>query len=135
MKKLLFLTLCVAVLISGCASSGSNLNSRVDVLEKRMDRVEEDQTSIEEHFKSKGESITYVSTAQTSKEVSGKVSLSKRETQIALMNAGYYDGPVDGKLGKQSRKAIMAFQEDKDLKVDGIAGSQTQKALLKYLDN
>jgi N-acetylmuramoyl-L-alanine amidase len=59
--------------------------------------------------------------------------MSKKDIQKALKNAGYYDGPVDGKIGPKTRAAIKAFQGDKGLKEDGIPGSQTKEKLAKYL--
>jgi hypothetical protein len=58
---------------------------------------------------------------------------SSRQIQIALKNAGYYKGAIDGKLGKRSRKAIRQFQRDNHLKVDGKVGKRTWAALRKSL--
>lgn len=56
-----------------------------------------------------------------------------RQIQICLKNGGYDPGVVDGKMGKQTRMAIKAFQKDNNLKVDGKVGKQTWKLLGKYL--
>ena len=53
---------------------------------------------------------------------------------MALANAGYYDGKIDGKIGSVSTKAIKEFQKDNGLKVDGIVGGQTWAKLSEYLD-
>ena len=82
------------------------------------------------------ESVTYVSAVEvdrTSPRKHDKASMTKKDIQRALKNAGYYYGPIDGKLGKKSRKAIKEFQADNGLKVDGIVGRKTKKALLKHL--
>ncbi len=50
-----------------------------------------------------------------------------REMQKALMNRGYDLGKcgADGIFGKQTLKAVKAFQKDCGLKVDGVAGPLT----------
>ena len=61
-----------------------------------------------------------------------------KDLQNKLKTAGYEVGPIDGKFGPGTRKALMAFQKSKGLKVDGIAGPNTMKALApasEYLGN
>ncbi|MBU0534495.1 MAG: peptidoglycan-binding protein [Candidatus Omnitrophica bacterium] len=53
--------------------------------------------------------------------------------QTALKNAGFYKGPIDGKLGKQTQKAIVQFQKANGLKADGVIGEKTTAALSQYL--
>ncbi|MBI3323282.1 MAG: peptidoglycan-binding protein [Candidatus Omnitrophica bacterium] len=57
-----------------------------------------------------------------------------RQTQLALASAGFYQGPVDGKAGPKTLRAIREFQQAQGLKVDGIVGSSTRQALAKYLE-
>jgi len=59
--------------------------------------------------------------------------LSGKKIQKALRNAGYYVGPVDGKIGPGSRQAIRDFQRDHDLTVDGICGRRTWQKLKPFL--
>ena len=49
--------------------------------------------------------------------------------QTALNDAGYDCGRADGIFGKNTQKAVKAFQKAKGLKVDGIVGRQTWTAL------
>jgi len=56
-----------------------------------------------------------------------------QEIQIALKNAGYYTGAIDGKIGPKTKKAIEEFQKANNLKVDGIVGPKTWALLSKYL--
>lgn len=58
----------------------------------------------------------------------------KTEIQQALKNAGFYQGPVDGKIGPQTREAIRSFQQVNGLKVDGVVGKVTWSKLSAYLD-
>ena len=59
----------------------------------------------------------------------------KKQIQIALKNAGFYKGKIDGKLGPQTRQAIREFQKSKGLKPDGIIGQKTWEELRKFLKN
>jgi murein L,D-transpeptidase YcbB/YkuD len=56
-----------------------------------------------------------------------------KEIQTALARAGYYTGPIDGKIGPKSKRAIEEFQKAKGLKVDGKVGPKTWSELEKYL--
>lgn len=49
--------------------------------------------------------------------------------QQKLTSLGYSTGGVDGVYGKQTERAVIAFQRANGLSVDGIAGPQTLKAL------
>lgn len=53
--------------------------------------------------------------------------------QLALKNAGFYKGPINGKLGQKTRNAICRFQKSKRIKVDGAVGQKTWSCLKKYL--
>jgi carboxyl-terminal processing protease len=53
---------------------------------------------------------------------------------MALKNAGYDPGKIDGKMGKQSSEAIKAFQKANNLPVDGKVGKKTWSLLRDYLN-
>lgn len=55
--------------------------------------------------------------------------VSVADIQRALARAGLDPGPVDGKAGKKTKKAIRAFQRSHHLPVDGVIGSKTWAAL------
>jgi peptidoglycan hydrolase-like protein with peptidoglycan-binding domain len=57
-----------------------------------------------------------------------------KEIQMALKNAGFYAGVVDGKIGPQSKKAITDFQKANNLQADGKVGPKTWMVLGKYLN-
>jgi len=61
------------------------------------------------------------------------IQLSPRQIQRALKSAGFYQGPIDGKIGPKTKEAIIKFQKAKGLKADGIAGKRTSVELNKYL--
>jgi len=57
----------------------------------------------------------------------------RKKIQKALQKSGSYKGPIDGKFGPETQKAIAAFQKGHHLKSDGIIGTKTLEALQKYL--
>jgi peptidoglycan hydrolase-like protein with peptidoglycan-binding domain len=56
-----------------------------------------------------------------------------KQIQIALKKAGFYEGKIDGVIGRQTRKAVRAFQKSKGLNPDGVVGPKTWEELSKYL--
>ncbi len=49
--------------------------------------------------------------------------------QLALISYGYYNGAVDGVIGKQSKAALSRFQSDYGLKVTGTITPEVLNAL------
>ncbi len=56
-----------------------------------------------------------------------------KDIQIALKNAGFYNGDIDSKIGPKTRKAILEFQAKNNLAVDGKVGPKTWSVLKEYL--
>ena len=56
------------------------------------------------------------------------------EIQTALKNAGFYSGAIDGKIGPNSKKAIIEFQKNNELVADGKIGPKTWAVLSRYLN-
>lgn len=48
-----------------------------------------------------------------------------KELQTRLAQLGYVVGPLDGKFGAKTDRAVRNFQQEHGLKVDGIAGTRT----------
>ncbi|MBI4227756.1 MAG: peptidoglycan-binding protein [Candidatus Omnitrophica bacterium] len=71
--------------------------------------------------------------ARPSADAPGHRVLTAREIQQALQRAGFYEGPMDGKIGPNTRVAIKAFQSAHHLTADGVAGTQTMRALQPYV--
>lgn len=57
---------------------------------------------------------------------------SVRYLQQQLRDKGFYFGPIDGKNGPNTRRAVRDFQAAAGLPVDGRAGPQTRFALDRY---
>ena len=56
------------------------------------------------------------------------------DIQRALTNAGFDAGPVDGKMGPKTKRAIQEFQKKNDLVTDGIVGAKTWEKLKPYIN-
>ena len=52
-----------------------------------------------------------------------------QDIQTALMITGYYMGPIDGKIGPLTKKAINEFQKENKLQVDNKVGKKTWASL------
>jgi len=58
---------------------------------------------------------------------------SVKDVQLALRNAGLYEGTIDGVPGTGTKKAVQAFQKNNSLASDGIVGQKTWDKLKAYL--
>ncbi len=150
-----FLVIPFVLILTGCATGKrlQNLETKMDVLESKVNSVEQRQTAIEGQTGESRESEGYLkgklenTSHGSSTEVvtgtldknggylykSGKKFLTHKEIQLALKNAGFYNGPINGKIGKKAKKAIREFQKANGLKADGKVGSKTKDLLLQYL--
>ena len=152
--------LLLVVLLTGCATAQkpttvNQLQIRVGQIESQLDEQSDDVNELKDAVEtlvtsvdrlvSSRSSVTSVQRASTKMEESTtkssssgsqkilRVPVTAQEVQEALKIAGYYDGAIDGKLGSGSKRAIMAFQKDHDLKSDGIIGQKTWTELKNYL--
>ena len=57
--------------------------------------------------------------------------MNTRQIQALLVYLGYDPGEVDGLPGKNTRRAVLAFQAQEGLEQDGSPGPLTQAALLE----
>lgn len=144
MKKFVYFMIIPVLVLSlaGCASTKSgkprkkDIKTRVDVLETRVDDIEQKQAtavaapSAEQYSAStpvprdSGDSVSVGSSGSK---------MDKRDIQTALKNAGFYAGNIDGKIGPKTRQSIKDFQSANGLKADGVVGPKTLKALQRYL--
>jgi len=152
MRLKLFLAMPLILLLGGCATGRKlqNLETKVDVLETKVSSVEQRQSAIEGQTGESRESVGYIKGKVDSRGPStvvvtgaqgnegylyksGKKSLTHKDIQFALKNAGFYNGPIDGKIGKNTKKAIREFQKANGLKADGVVGKETKEKLAGYL--
>jgi len=136
----LVMALLLIIFISGCVSFPENekysaLEERVTKIEERVDKIEGGNAKLEEELQT------------TESKPSPKKKIDKMETpqkiirfpsnediQIALKNAGFYDGEIDGQIGTKTRNAIKEFQKQNDLEVDGVVGRNTWEVLGEFYD-
>ncbi|MDR0362607.1 MAG: peptidoglycan-binding protein [Planctomycetota bacterium] len=62
-----------------------------------------------------------------------RVPVPARTVQAALKEAGFYNGAIDGRIGRQSIAAITAFQRSQGITADGIVGRVTWQHLQAYV--
>ena len=123
----------LVIFLTGCATTEKTqdiqtkqLQSRINYLEQELQRKNQEISILEQGLeRTQGRAPT------TYKQKDGQ--LSNHQIQTALKNAGFYQGPIDGKIGPKTREAIRAFQKANGLKVDGIVGKRTSQELSKYL--
>ncbi len=145
MKKIFTLIVILSFSLTGCALfAPQDMTGEITNLKNRVSSIEDRQSFMETQLEEE-ENITYVAppkpkarttskkTSKTKGPISDKISLTRKEVQTALKNAGYYDGAIDGKIGNRSKEGIKEFQLDHNLKVDGVVGLKTEEALLDYL--
>jgi len=125
--------------VSGCATTGTRKTaqagdgaSQIASLEARVADNERTIDYLQAQLSGKGSSGADYS--YSGKSAPPQVAATPRRIQQALQNAGYYEGNIDGKIGRLSLRAIKEFQIDKGLKVDGVVGKETWAKLAAYLD-
>lgn len=137
MKKIVYAVLAVMLVAgaSGCATTRQesdlkiqSLRNQVSALESKLQEKDEKIMELEEDLrKAKEQNKGVVYQAKI-------LQPSTKQIQIALKNAGFNPGSIDGRMGRQTRDAIRAFQRANNLNVDGKAGKKTWELLKQYLD-
>lgn len=137
----------VAVLaVSGCSSvpkkhfneEMSGIKTRVETLETRVEGVEAKQAATEKVAETvtKAPEPSWPETNFTTKSDKSSpapaVKADVKQVQAALKKAGYYSGKIDGVKGRNTKRAIKAFQRDHGLASDGAVGKKTWELLSKY---
>ena len=141
LKKWVILSILVifAFSLTGCATARKQrdlevqgLRNQISVLEAQIQSKDEEINSLKEtSAKFQEEATKQISRKKVVGEVKSRPNV--KQIQIALVNAGYNAGSLDGRMGKPTRQAIKAFQRANNLAVDGKAGKQTWNLLKEYL--
>ncbi|MDD5565454.1 MAG: peptidoglycan-binding domain-containing protein [Candidatus Omnitrophica bacterium] len=125
------------VSLNGCATSArqkdleiQRLRNQVSALQAQLDQREESRVA-QSMVQPEVVSRQMRPTKKVIGEAKSRPSLA--QIQIALKNAGYYSGSIDGKMGAQTRNAIKTFQRDNNLLADGRVGKKTWSLLRGYL--
>lgn len=127
----------------GCASfrkkndlETQGLRNQITVLESQIQSKDEEINSLREQLaKASEKQEALVSARSSKKKVVGSIKQrpSVKHVQIALKNAGYDPGKIDGRMGRQTKEAILAFQRANNLEATGKADKKTWELLRDYL--
>lgn len=126
------------IIFAGCASLAkkedlASLETKMSALENEIQELKDRQNQLLDLQMKMRKDLKYESEEEAgTKDVSADTP-SNKDIQIALKNAGFYKGEIDGKIGSQTRGAVMAFQEQKGLKVDGVVGKNTWELLKEFV--
>ena len=138
-KKLKWLGLAVMgiFVLSGCAMMNKNdalsnqgLRNKVTALEAQLKEKDDEINSLKETSVKSSEDVS----VNVSKVGEDNQQIDPKQIQTALKNAGYYQGTVDGRMGKKTRRAVRGFQKANKLPVDGHVGKNTWIVLKEYLE-
>jgi murein L,D-transpeptidase YcbB/YkuD len=114
---------------AGCATTtdmtvpepqAAHLENRIQVLEAELKQKQDENLMLKEKIAKLEKVPIKMPTA--------------KDIQIALKNAGFYKGEIDGQIGGKTKEAIRKFQEANKLTPDGTVGSRTWSILSKYLE-
>ncbi|MBI3615123.1 MAG: peptidoglycan-binding protein [Candidatus Omnitrophica bacterium] len=131
-----------SVFLAGCATSLGTKTSEAESLKAQVasleGRVGELNSKVEDLSKqqglSEGEAQATPTAASEKESGKGSAALSARQVQLALKNAGFYSGQIDGRLGRKTKQAVKAFQRSNGLTPDGKIGARTSMALAKFIE-
>lgn len=146
-KIVIFVVLAIfTIVLGGCATARKQndlemqgLKNQITALEAQLQSKDEEIGVLKESLSKTTEQKVSESKTGTTQEAHKKVAAvakahpTHKQVQIALKNAGYYSGTIDGKLGKQTRQAIKEFQKANNLTADGKMRMQTWNLLKEYL--
>ena len=120
--------------LAGCAAGPSTrtAQSHYGIAEKYSEAYPEESYSSYYEYDDTGLYDSYEKPAEK-KYSEPAALLSPKQIQRALKNTGFYEGPIDGKIGPKTKEAIVKFQRAKGLKADGIVGRRTYAELNKHL--
>lgn len=142
MQLKLFLAILLIFGILGCATGKKEtmnlqlqqLNAQIDVLKADLRKKDEEIYNLGKQLAEARKQKNLLSKETKIKEAKkGELAMNPKNIQVALKNAGFYNGPIDGKIGKGTKKAIVDFQKANGLVADGVIGKQTWLKLNKYL--
>ena len=134
--------------LSGCATNkrkqmemeNQGLKNQITVLQSQVQSKDEELNSLKDQLAKTSEAAATKEVSATKRSSKNKGYLSKKprtremEIQVALRNAGFDPGIIDGKINKQTVSAIKDFQKANHLKVTGAVNRRTWRHLKVYLN-
>jgi hypothetical protein len=89
---------------------------------------------LEELARQNREQVIYATPPASSRSGGNiRVPVPARTVQAALKEAGFYNGAIDGKVGRGTIAAISSFQRSQGIKADGIVGRVTWQHLQAFV--
>ncbi|MCX5710369.1 MAG: peptidoglycan-binding domain-containing protein [Candidatus Omnitrophica bacterium] len=131
-----------AASLSGCATARKQkelelqgLKNQVSVLEAQVQSKDEEINGLKDQLAKTQQETELKENAPVKVKVVGSIKTrpKAKHIQIALANAGYDPGKIDGKIGTKTKEAIRAFQKANSLSVTGKADKKTWEVLREYL--
>src|SRR3989339_953267 len=129
--------------LAGCATAHKNsdmemlsLRTHVSELESQLQQKDNQVIALQEALDTESKERTSLATqlsTLTEKYKSVSHTGSVKQIQIALQNAGYDMGKIDGVMGGKTRSAVRDFQKANSLKVTGKVDKETWLLLRQYL--
>ncbi len=133
--------------VGGCATSRKQSELEIQGLRNQVSTLQTQVQAKDEEISGLKDSLNKLQEQKATEEkteakgalhnkgiLSTKSHPSVKQIQTALKNAGYYSGAIDGKMGKQTRDAVKAFQKANNLRANGKVGKQTWELLKEYLE-
>ena len=120
--------------LGGCATARKQdlemqgLRNQISALEAQIQSKDEEISGLKDALSKASEEK-----AGSKRTCEAKSRPTIKMIQVALKNAGFYSGVIDGKIGRQTREAIKAFQKANNLSADGKVGKNTWAILRTYL--
>ncbi|MCM8800057.1 MAG: peptidoglycan-binding protein [Candidatus Omnitrophica bacterium] len=111
----------------GCQKKLSEVENRQELIPPEVNEVvSENFLETPSNFTAKSEILVL--------PPAGPYKPTNKQIQLALKNAGFYKGVIDGVIGPKTIKAIKEFQAKNNLAVDGKVGPKTWAILSRYLN-
>ncbi|MCX5701388.1 MAG: peptidoglycan-binding domain-containing protein [Candidatus Omnitrophica bacterium] len=142
-KRIAFFLLPILLItLAGCATARKQNNLEIQGLRNQVSALEAQLEAKDEELSTLRSGLDKMSEEKWSKaKATGKIKAvgevksrpTIKQIQTALTNAGYNPGVIDGRMGRQTREAIRAFQSTNNLMVDGKVGKKTWGLLEEYL--
>ncbi len=140
---------CATTRSNGDLSASGELQTRITQLEDQLEQKDEEINDLKDEVQSLSDDVRRTGSSSSKrmaksdssssdsagkKEGTIRVNVNPDQVQLALKNAGYYTGTVDGRIGEKTKKAIAEFQKAHNLNADGVVGKKTWDELKTYLE-
>ena len=127
----------LALTLAGCATTRPkhmetlDPQSQIAALQTQLQAKDQEIQDLHYQLESSQQSLSsnFASAGSDKLNLLRVPGVSAMDVQQSLLKAGFDPGPVDGRLGKKTRKAIKAFQKKNRLTADGVVGDKTWSVL------